>query len=204
MERNSGKMYHRCSLKQRMQTQLSHDEFSAACAVDTCTAPISAAAYLGLVFERSWPTIISISENWNKVRGWNTSGATACCVSFPITSLKVIETLSSSFFSPRQQLLQLKPANKPAKICQILTAKETIFSGNLSSVDQNPSPSYFFKENKKHHIWKSWIHFGEHMVVVGKISVFYPCSFLSNEHPPHLYSYHGCLITSFLSLFQCA
>ena len=67
---------------------------------------------------------------------------------------------------------------------QILMAKGTIFSGNLSSVDQNPSPSCFYKENKKCYRWNSWIYFCEHTVVLGKISIFHLCSFLSNEILP--------------------
>ena len=45
----------------------------------------------------------------------------------------------------------------------------------------NSFSSLFFKENKKHFTWNSWIQFCEHMVILGKISVFHLCSFLSNE-----------------------
>ena len=115
LEMKSGKIDHRHFLKQRTKTGLlSHNNVSAACAVVTWTAVICEGIYLGLIFEQSWPMIFSILKNWNKIWVWNPSRDTAHCINifFPIISLKIRETSSCLFYSPRQQLLEPKSARK--------------------------------------------------------------------------------------------
>lgn len=115
LERTSGKIGHRHFLKQRMKTGLlSHDNFSAPCAVVTWTAVICEAIYLGLIFEQSWPMKFSILKTWNKIWVWNPSRDTAHCINifFPIISLKIRETSSCLFYSPKWQLTEPKSASK--------------------------------------------------------------------------------------------